>query len=80
MTDTMTEAEKQANSSGSYNDAIHKMRCDFLSNRLEIAIKALLEIKRTTQDNKGPRAQQAFITARDALIQLERNPAALKRG
>jgi hypothetical protein len=80
MTDTVTEYDPQANGSGSYDDAIRKMRTDFLSNRLEIAIKALLEIKRTLQDNKGPRAQQAFVTARDALIQLERNPAALKRG
>jgi hypothetical protein len=79
MTDT-AEYDPQADSTGSYDDAILKMRCDFLSNRLEIAIKALLEIKRTMQDNKGPRAQQAFITARDALIQLERNPKALKRG
>lgn len=80
MTDSMTEAEKQADSIGSYEDAIRKMRTDFLSNRLEIAIKALLEIKRTMQDNKGPRAQQAFILARDALIAVGRNPAALKRG
>jgi hypothetical protein len=80
MTDAMTEAQKQADSIGSYNDAILKMRCEFLSNRLEIAIKALLDIKRTTQDNKGRRVQQAFIIARDALIQLERNPEPLKRG
>jgi hypothetical protein len=76
----MTEYDPQADGRRSYDDAIRKMRTDFLANRLEIAIKALLEIKRTLQDNKGPRAQQAFITARDALIQLERNPAALKRG
>jgi hypothetical protein len=80
MTDELPADWQQQDSVGSYNDAIRKMRCDFLSNRLEIAIKALLEIKRTTQDNNGARTQQAFITARDALIQLERNPAALKRG
>jgi hypothetical protein len=80
MTDNMTEYDPQADGVGSYNDAIRKMRTDFLSNRLEIAIKALLDIKRFTQDNHGGRTQRAFIAARDALIQLERNPAALKRG
>jgi hypothetical protein len=80
MTDELPADWQPQDSIGSYNDAIRKMRTDFLSNRLEIAVEALIKIKRTMQDNKGPRAQQAFITARDALIQLERNPVALKRG
>jgi hypothetical protein len=76
----MTEAEKQADTTGSYDDAIGALRCKLLSDQFEIAVKALLEIKRTTQDNDGARTQQAFILARDALIEVGRNPAALKRG
>jgi hypothetical protein len=76
----MTDAEQQANSIGSYDDAIRGLRCKLLSDQLEITVKALLEIKRTTQDNNGARTQQAFITARDALIMVGRNQLAVKRG
>jgi hypothetical protein len=74
------EYDPQADSIGSWEDAIGALRCKLLSDQFEIAVKALLEIKRTTQDNNGARTQQAFILARDALIEVKRNPAALKRG
>jgi hypothetical protein len=77
---SMTDAERQADSIRSWEEAIGALRCKLLSDQYEITVKALLEIKRTLQDNKGPRAQQAFILARDALIEVKRNPAALKRG
>jgi hypothetical protein len=80
MTDTMTEAEKQADGVGSYDDAIRKMRTDFLSNRLDIAVEALIKIKCDAATSNGPTIQRIFVTSRDALDKLERNPATLKRG
>jgi hypothetical protein len=47
--------------------------------KLELAVKALLDIKRFTQDNYGGPSQRASITARDALIAVDRNPPPQKR-
>lgn len=53
---------------------------DIARQQYEVAVTALLEIKRYTQGVMGAAAMRAFVTARDALVALKRNPEPAKRG
>lgn len=53
---------------------------DLVKQQYEVAVTALLEIKRHTQGGNGAPTMRAFVTARDALVALKRNPEPAKRG
>lgn len=70
MTDTMTDAEREANNSGSWKDAIGTLR------KLEIARVALVRIEAASADRACCGAMEDIHrTARDAI-----NSAGMPRG